>query len=84
MIIWWLFDDYLTDYLIDYLIGYLNNPNNAVLFEIIWCLFNEILAQLFWLFDDYSLSIILIVSWFVLNYSWTFDDYLISTPAASR
>ena len=98
MIIWWLFDDYLMflcfiiwslfdDYLL--IIWWLYDAYLMIiwwLFEsnylmIIWWLFDK------WLFGDYSMIIwiwlFLIIRWlFDPNYSWLFDDYLISGPAA--
>ena len=98
MIIWWLFDDYLMiicfiiwslfdDYLL--IIWWLCDAYLMIiwwLFEsnylmIIWWLFDK------WLFGDYSMIIwiwlFLIIRWlFDPNYSWLFDDYLISGPAA--
>ena len=73
-----LFDDYFIYLMIIWLIIWSISCSFVIiwfdLFEIVWCLFNQ-----------YSGSIILSIWWlFVLNYSWLFDDYLISTPAAGR
>ena len=71
-IIWWLFDD-----------------DSGSITLIIWCLFDDsgsITLIIWWLYLIIIRSqLFVIICWlFVLNYSWLFVDYLISTPAADR